>query len=196
MMMTSLSKRINMNVANIKTISDFLFYCRVPIFFKSFIRVMKNEDIFFLGQYKEHDFIAEAWIEKTHKDNYSFYATWTFPTKKNRPFIMTFGSFSLFKKGVIQFNDELNCVKSFSLVCRYIRFITKKATAEDKQFYFRSGMNPFLIGTWLDKNAICRRPHYDVNNKSWVYYNYENYLPTQQLHAIVMAGMSIGAIPL
>lgn len=185
-----------MNVASIKTISDFLFYCRVPISFKSSIRVMRNEDIFFLGQYKEHNFIAEAWIEKEEKNKYSYYATWTFPTSKNRPFIMTFGTFHLFKKGIIQFEDDLACVKNFSLVCRYIQLIIKKSPAEDKKFYFRSGMLPFLSGTWLDKNAICRRPRFDINNKKWVYYDYENYLPTQQLQAIVTAGMAVGAIPL
>lgn len=185
-----------MNVTNIKTISDFLSYCHMFIWFKHEIRVMKKGDLFFFGQYKKANFIAESWIEKEEKNKYSFYATWTLPTLKKRPFIMSFGSFNLLKKGIIQFNDDLSCVKSFSLVCRYIKLIIKKSSVEDKQFYSRSGMPPFLLGTWIDKNAICRKPRFDINNKKWIYYNYENYLPTQQLQAIVTAGMEIGSIPL
>ena len=154
-----------MNVTKITTISDFLSFCHMPIYYKSSIRLMKKGDIFFFGQCKLNDFhIAEAWIEKD-SGKYSFYGTWTIPTATKRDFIMTFGDFNLLKRGIIKFDDKnitSECLYSFALVCRYINHIIKKRPIEDKKKYYRLGMKPFL---------------------------------TQQLQAIVTAGIAIGAIP-
>lgn len=128
----------------------------MPVYFKSNIRLMKNGDFLFLEQYKKENFIAETWSEKKGQ-KYSFFATWTLPTKTQRPFIMTLGDFNLFKGGFIQFDDELTCIRSFSFVCSYILFIRSEFLREGQLMYFRLGVKPFLIGIWLDKNTVCRK---------------------------------------
>ena len=111
-----------MKVSSIKTVYDFMRYCRMPLWFQRSIRDMKVGDTFILGKYTQpvsHDsdsfcvpprysacldgseacFVAEAWIEK-ERGVYSFYATWTFPTKPERAHVMTFGEFRI-SKGVL-----------------------------------------------------------------------------------------------
>ncbi len=113
-----------MKVSSIKTVYDFMRYCRMPLWFQRSIRDMKVGDTFILGKYTQpvsHDsdsfcvpprysacldgseacFVAEAWIEK-ERGVYSFYATWTFPTKPERAHVMTFGEFRIHKGGIIR----------------------------------------------------------------------------------------------
>lgn len=188
-----------MKLNKIKTISDFLIYCRMPIYFKSQINKMNVGDIFFLGQYKEAipnsdaHFIAEAWIEK-ERGQYTFNATWTMSTKSRRPLIMTSGSFNISKGGHIKFDDELEEVKQFSLVCRYIGFYLRYYPIE-MQKYFDAHSKPLFIGVWLDKNYISKEPYFDTSIQKYLYLDYQDYAPTHQLKAIIDVGMAMGAIP-
>ncbi|WP_334472528.1 hypothetical protein [Arsenophonus sp. PmNCSU2021_1] len=130
----------------------------MPLYFQRSIRDMKVGDTFILGKYTqpaskynvkfhvphrlsddgEVHFVAEAWIEK-ERGFFSFYATWTFPTKTERGFIMTAGEFRVHKGGLIEFDKKDNAydaVKHFALVCRYLTHMLNEMTYEDKKVYF------------------------------------------------------------
>lgn len=149
-----------MKVSSIKTVYDFMRYCRMPLWFQRSIRDMKVGDTFILGKYTQpvsHDsdsfcvpprysacldgseacFVAEAWIEK-ERGVYSFYATWTFPTKPERAHVMTFGEFRIHKGGIIEFDnknvepdDKNHTVRSFALVSRYLAHMLNCMSDED-----------------------------------------------------------------
>lgn len=217
-----------MKQANIKTVYDLMRYCRMPLWFQRSIRDMKVGDTFILGKYtqpvshssdlfyvpprhsacldgSEACFVAEAWIEK-ERGVYSFYATWTFPTKPERAFIMTFGEFRILKGGIIEFedknvalNDKNHAVRSFALVCRYIDYMLNCMSGEDKNVYFSNNSFPLFNGVWLDSDCIERRKRaiqqVDGRIKS-VWINYKDYMPTHQLSAIVEAAFATGTLQL
>ncbi|EEG9646617.1 hypothetical protein GNN13_23030, partial [Salmonella enterica] len=144
-----------MKVSSIKTVYDFMRYCRMPLWFQRSIRDMKVGDTFILGKYtqpvsydsdsfcvpprysacldgSEACFVAEAWIEK-ERGIHSFYATWTFPTKPERAHVMTFGEFRISKGGIIEFDNNDHAVRSFALVCRYLAHMLSCMSDEDKK---------------------------------------------------------------
>lgn len=182
---------------NIKTISDFLSYCHMPVYYKSDIRNMRNGDLFIFGQYKVSDSnIAEVWIEKIKKTLYSFHGTWTILSKSSRPLKITFGKFNLYKAGIIEFDAKQAEIKNFALICRYIEYFLKNLSKKELSLYTFRGVRPLLNGTWLDKNAISRRRRFDNKTQKLTYHNFENYLPTHQLQAIVSVGIKSGAVSL
>lgn len=188
-----------MRLKSVKTVYDLMTYCKMNKFFQRDIRDMKVGDTYFLGQYKEPmpnndscDFIAEAWIEK-ERGVYKFYGTWTFSTKTKRPHIMTFGDFKIKKGGVIEFVDNMKGVKEFALVCRYLDLIRRRMSAEELQMYFSAGTRPLLSGVWLDENYLSRRRYFNKEKQAMCWMNYKQYVPTQQLAAIVMAGIYYNA---
>lgn len=215
-------------VSSIKTVYDFMLYCRMPLCFQRSIRDMKIGDTFILGKYTQpvsHEsdsfcvpprysaclddseacFVAEAWIEK-ERGVYSFYGTWTFPTKPERAFIMTFGEFRIRKGGIIEFDDKNvglddknHAVRSFALVCRYLAYMLNGMSAEDKKVYFSNHSFPLFNGVWLDSDCIERRGRVikQVDGKikrAWI--NYKDYMPTHQLFAIIDAAFVTGALQL
>ncbi len=159
----------------------------MPLWFQRSIRDMKVGDTFILGKYTqpvshysdlfcvppryslnggEACFVAEAWIEK-ERGVYSFYATWTFPTKPGR---------------------KNNSVRSFALVCRYLAFMLGSMSIEDKKVYFSGNSTPLFNGVWLDSDCIERRVRatQQIDGKiKRVRINYKDYMPTPQLCAIV-----------
>ncbi|MBC3997520.1 hypothetical protein H8R20_18200 [Morganella morganii] len=172
---------------------------------------MKIGDTFILGKYAQrisgeesyglipvsHDeacYVAEAWIEK-ERGFYSFFGTWTFPTKPTRAFVMTSGKFKILKGGVIEF-AESESVKSFALVCRYLVWLVKKMPKEEKQRYFSANSVPLFMGIWLDSDLVERktRAYPEEGKPKPVRMDYSNFAPTHQLAAIVDAGLSVGAI--
>lgn len=188
-----------MKLNSVKTVYDLMTYCKMNKFFQRDIRDMKVGDTYFLGQYKESipsnytgEFIAEAWIEK-ERGIYKFYGTWTFTTKEERPHIMTFGEFKIIKGGVIEFADNMKGVREFALVCRYLDLIRRKMSVEELQMYSSAGTRPLLCGVWLDENYLGRRRHFDKEKQSMCWLSYKQYAPTQQLAAIVMAGIYYNA---
>lgn len=200
-----------MNVNSIKTVYDFMAYCRMPLCFQRKIKDMKIGDTFILGKYAQrisgeesyglipvsHDeacYVAEAWIEK-ERGFYSFFGTWTFPTKPTRAFVMTSGKFKILKGGVIEF-AESESVKSFALVCRYLVWLVKKMPKEEKQRYFSANSVPLFMGIWLDSDLVERktRAYPEEGKPKPVRMDYSNFAPTHQLAAIVDAGLSVGAI--
>ncbi len=175
-----------MKVSSIKTVYDFMRYCRMPLWFQRSIRDMKVGDTFILGKYTQpvsHDsdsfcvpprysacldgneacFVAEAWIEK-ERGVYSFYATWTFLTKPERAHIMSFGGFRIHKGGIIEFDsknvehdDKNHAVRNFALVCRYLAHMLNCMSYEDKKVYVSNNSSPLFNGVWLDSDCIERR---------------------------------------
>ncbi|EBM9948430.1 hypothetical protein S576_23645 [Salmonella enterica subsp. enterica serovar Give] len=216
-----------MKVSSIKTVYDFMRYCRMPLWFQRSIRDMKVGDTFILGKYTQpvsHDsdsfcvpprysacldggeacFVAEAWIEK-ERGVYSFYATWTFPTKPERAHVMTFGEFRIHKGGIIEFDnknvepdDNNHAVRSFALVCRYLAHMLKCMSDEDKKIYFKNNSFPLFNGVWLDSDCNERRQRaVEVDGKiKRVWINYKDYMPTHQLSAIVDAAFATGTLQL
>ncbi|EIC0238001.1 TPA: hypothetical protein ACPT1G_004328 [Escherichia coli] len=216
-----------MKVSSIKTVYDFMRYCRMPLWFQRSIRDMKVGDTFILGKYTQpvsHDcdsfcvpprysarldgseacFVAEAWIEK-ERGIYSFYATWTFPTKPERAHVMTFGEFRIRKGGIIEFDsknvepdDKNHAVKNFALVSRYLSHMLNCMSDEDKKVYFKNNSFPLFNGVWLDSDFNERRQRaVEVDGKiKLVWINYKDYMPTHQLSAIVEAAFATGALQL
>lgn len=209
-----------MKVSSIKTVYDFMRYCHMPLWFQRSIRDMKVGDTFILGKYTQpvsHDsdsfcvpprysasldgseacFVAEAWIEK-ERGVYSFYGTWTFPTKPERAHVMTFGEFSISKGGIIEFDDKDHAVRSFALVCRYLAYMLNCMSDEDKKIYFKNNSFPLFNGVWLDSDCNERRQRaVEVDGKiKRVWINYKDYMPTHQLSAIVEAAFAMGALQL
>lgn len=200
-----------MKVSSIKTVYDFMRYCRMPLWFQRSIRDMKVGDTFILGKYtqpvscldgSEAFFVAEAWIEK-ERGVYSFYGTWTFPTKPERAFIITFGAFRVLKGGIIAFEDKninivdkKDAVRSFALVCRYLTHMLNCMSDEDKKIYFKNNSFPLFNGVWLDSDCNERRQRaVEVDGKiKRVWINYKDYMPTHQLSAIVEAAFATGAL--
>lgn len=200
-----------MKASSIKTVYDFMRYCRMPLYFQRSVRDMKVGDTFILGKYtqlitgeensvlmpvsdSEPCYVAEAWIEK-ERGFYSFFGTWTFPTKPTRAFVMTSGKFKILKGGVIEF-AEAESVKSFALVCRYLAWLVKKMPKEEKQRYFSANSVPLFMGIWLDSDLveIKTRVYLEEGKPKPVRIDYSNYTPTHQLAAIVDAGLAVGAI--
>ncbi|QBY46423.1 hypothetical protein QE197_22810 (plasmid) [Arsenophonus nasoniae] len=202
-----------MKMSSINTIYDFMRYCRMPLYFQRSIRDMKVGDTFILGKYTqpaskynvkfhvphrvsvdgEAHFVAEAWIEK-ERGFFSFYATWTFPTKTERSFIMVSGKFRVRQWGLIDFDKKDDGdVKHFALVCRYLMHILNKMTYEAKKVYFEMKSIPLFNGVWLDRDFIERRPiAVEVDGKiKPVWVSYKHYLPTPQLSAIVEAASAL-----
>lgn len=210
-----------MKVSSIKTVYDFMRYCRMPLWFQRSIRDMKVGDTFILGKYTQsvsHDsdsfcvpprysaclngseacFVAEAWIEK-ERGVYSFYATWTFPTKPKRAHVMTFGEFRISKGGIIEFDDKNHPVRLFALVCRYLAHMLNCMSYEDKKVYFSNNSSPLFNGVWLDSDCIERRERaiQEVDGRiKRVWINYKDYMPTHQLSAIVEAAFATGVLQL
>lgn len=216
-----------MKVSSIKTVYDFMHYCRMPPWFQRTIRDMKVGDTFILGKYmqpvshesdyfcvpprysacldgREACFVAEAWIEK-ERGVYSFYATWTFPTKPRRAAIMTFGKFRVHKGGIIEFDekngeidDKTHAVRLFSQVCRYLIHMLKCMSYDDKKVYFGNQCFPLFNGIWLDSDCNERRQRaIEVDGKiKRVRINYQDYMPVHQLSAIVDAAFATGALQL
>ncbi|MBW5840011.1 hypothetical protein [Yersinia enterocolitica] len=209
-----------MKVSSIKTVYDFMRYCRMPLWFQRSIRDMKVGDTFIFGKYTHpvsHDsdsfcipprysacldgseacFVAEAWIEK-ERGIYSFYATWTFPTKPERAHVMTYGEFRIFKGGIIAFDDKDHAVRSFALVCRYLAHMLNCMSYEDKEIYFKNNSFPLFNGVWLDSDCNERRQRaIEADGKiKRVWINYKDHMPTHQLSAIVYAALAMGVFKL
>jgi hypothetical protein len=217
-----------MKVSSIKTVYDLMHYCRMPLWFQRSIRDMKVGDTFILGKYTQpisHNsesfyiplrysacqdggeacFVAEAWIEK-ERGVYSFYATWTFPTKSERAYVMTFGEFRIRKGGIIEFDnkkvepdDKNHAVRSFARVCRYLAHMLTCMSDEDKKVYFSNNSSPLFNGVWLDSDCIERRERaiQEVDGRiKRVRINYKDYMPTHQLSAVVDAAFATGVLEL
>lgn len=194
-----------MKLNQIKSLGDFMIYCKFPYWYQSKIKEMKLGDTLFMGQYREkikktddHFFVAEAWVEK-HRGYFCFYATWTLPTKEKRGFIMTSGKFKI-KNSQILFVDEKECdstkenVKLFSLVCRYLQCILKSFSIDEKQSYFKKGTSPLLMGIRVDQDWIGYQPSFKDGNVRQIFHlNYADCAP-HQLNAIVSASMALGLI--
>ncbi|WP_447885329.1 hypothetical protein [Serratia fonticola] len=204
-----------MKISSIETVYDLMRYCRMPLWFQRSIRDMKVGDTFILGKYTHpvsHDgcsfyvpqpdsddeacFVAEAWIEK-ERGIYSFHATWTFPTKPDRAFIMTLGEFKIHKGGVIEFDDKNDALRSFARVCRYLGYLLGRMTYDDKKFYFENKSFPLFNGVWLDSDCNERRQRaVEIDGKiKRVWVNYRNHMPTHQLSAIIEASFALGILP-
>lgn len=192
-----------MKLSSVKTVYDFMQFCRMPLWCQRQIRDMKIGDIYFLGKYKEwvgeldgDYFIAEAWIEK-ERGRYAFYATWTFPTKPARALMMINGYFTIKKGGFIFFEKDGEGVKDFALVSRYIDVLERKMSIDEKRRYFKAGSKPLFRGVWLDKDYIDRQLHVKEESGSLRRYrnDYRNYAPTHQLEAIVTAALFLKVIP-
>ncbi|HDX9051752.1 TPA: hypothetical protein ACHJX8_004429 [Yersinia enterocolitica] len=202
-----------MKLSSLITVYDFMRYCRMPLWFQRSIRDMKVGDTFILGKYTqpisydsdsfstpqasdndEACFVAEAWIERK-RGGYSFHGTWTFPTKPERGFIMTFGEFKICKGGVIEFDYKNDAIRSFALVCRYLAKMLSSMSRDDAKVYKHSF--PLFSGVWLDSDFIERRKRaVEVNGKIKRFnISYKKYPPTHQLSAIVDAAFALGLLP-
>lgn len=203
-----------MKISSIKTVYDLMRYCHMPLYFQRSIRDMKVGDTFIIGKYTqpasyysdsfyvpqrndgEVHFVVEAWIEK-ERGFFSFYATWTFPTKNERGFTMTAGKFRVRKGGLIEFDKKYDDdVKNFALICRYLAQMLRKMSYEDERIYFEKQSFPLFNGVWLNSDFIERRQRLiNVDGKiKPVWISYENHLPTHQLSAIVNAAFALGLL--
>ncbi|MBP2845797.1 hypothetical protein J8655_09935 [Dickeya oryzae] len=188
-----------MKISSIKTVRDFMTFCKMPGWEQRTIRDMKVGDTFMLGKYSapgldsiEYDtgYIAEAWIEK-ERGHYSYFATFTLPTKITRPFIMMHDEFTIRKGGLITFKNGNDAIRLFSLVSRYLNQIVLKSTTEERQRYRKAGTKPYFRGVWMDKNNHDRRVNVFHDGEKLVrrIIDYSNHTPTHQLQAIVAAGL-------
>lgn len=191
-----------MKLNKVKTVGDFMMYCKYPYWYQSKIKDMKLGDTLFIGQYREainnsneDYFTAEAWIEK-HRGFFTFHATWTFPTKENRAFIMAFGKFKIQKSEILFDSGSEEKIKSFSLVCRYLQRILKSLSMKERLTYFSQGTAPLLMGVLVDKNWIGYKPSFKDNDIKQPYHvDYSNNSP-HQLKSLVSVAMALGAIEL
>lgn len=183
-----------MKMNSIRTVFDFMRYCKMPLWFQRPIKDMKVGDTFILGKYtqpmtyksdslyiappndSEVCYVAEAWIEKMHGE-YAFFATWTFPTKIARPLIMTSGSFKVGNKGAMTFTEQNDAIRGFALVCRYLSKILNNMSIEEKRIYFSANSLPLFCGLWLDSDYFERRLRaIEVNGKIRpIRLNYKDY---------------------
>ncbi|WP_210532036.1 hypothetical protein [Pantoea ananatis] len=195
-----------MKLDSIVKIGDFMRYCKMPYYYQVTIKSMLIGDILYIGKKtmpidaQDLDFgeyVCEAWIEK-QRGVFKFYATWTFPTKPSRPFVMAQADVKIDKKGNMQLIGEKGSLHPFAIVCRYISYFLSKMTMEDKQEYYKAGTSPLFNGIRIDKNNLGYRPRYTTEDgqpvRKWM--NYKNYLPSHQLEAIVTAGIYLGQIRL
>lgn len=182
-----------------------MHYCHMPVWCQRQIRDMKVGDTYFLGQYKHviddeennepAEFVGEAWIEK-ERGVYNFYATWTIPLKPSRSLIMTSGKFKILKGGIINFSENVEAVRSFALVSRYLNRLVMKMSEAERRNYYDRGSKPLFRGVCVDKDFISREARYIKEGESLkrVRADYSNYLPTHQLQAIVTAGIALKQI--
>lgn len=193
-----------MKLSSIKTVYDFMSYCRMPLWCQRQIRDMKVGDIYFLGKNRkwvgekeEGYFIAEAWVEK-ERGRYAFFATWTIPTKQSRPLIMTFGGFTVKDGGLILFDNDFRGVRDFARVSRYIDSMVRRMSHDERRRYYSAGSKPLFRGIWIDKNYIDRQLHVKYEGEKLRRYrnDYRNYAPEHQLEAIITAGMILKQIPI
>ncbi|WP_210461827.1 hypothetical protein [Pantoea ananatis] len=194
-----------MKLSSVKTVGEFMRYCKMPYSFQSDIKKMKVGDIFMLGKYTEPfdnndddedtGFVCEVWIEK-NRGSYSYFATWTLPTKKDRPLIMMQDEFIIEKAGLITFKKGNEGARLFSLVCRYINQIILSSPDTEKQRYRKAGVVPFFRGVWMDKDYLGRRYNvfHDGEKLARRIINYSNYAPSHQLQAVVTAGLALRQI--
>ncbi|MDQ1228434.1 hypothetical protein QE443_004695 [Pantoea ananatis] len=195
-----------MKLDAIVKIGDFMRYCKMPYYYQATIKSMIVGDTLYIGKKTTPiddsdldcgEYVCEAWIEK-QRGFFKFYATWTFPTKPSRPFIMSQAAVKIDKKGNMLFMGEKGSLHPFATVCRYINHFLSKMTIEDKQLYYKSGTSPLFNGVRIDKNNLGYRPRYTTEDgqlvRKWM--NYSNYLPSHQLEAIVTAGIHLGQIDL
>lgn len=194
-----------MNIQSVKTVYDLMHYCHMPVWCQRQIRDMKVGDTYFLGQYKHviddeennepAQFVGEAWIEK-ERGVYNFYATWTIPLKPSRSLIMTSGKFKILKGGIINFSENVEAVRSFALVSRYLNRLVMKMSEAERRNYYDRGSKPLFRGVCVDKDFISREARYIKEGESLkrVRADYSNYLPTHQLQAIVTAGIALKQI--
>jgi len=191
-----------MKAGNIKTLSEFLRYCKMPIYFKAEIKKMRMGDTFFMGKIPSKYFcingVCEAWIKKS-RGKFTFYSTFTFLTKKNRPLIINHGDFTLKKGDLIIFSED-NCdvrnINLFGLVCRYLSFFYRNLSTDEWDDLYRKGATPLFYGVLLDSKFITRTGRlFKVNGKhERLRVNCEDYQPEHQLMAIVEAGIKTGNI--
>lgn len=193
-----------MKFDSISTVGDFMRYCKMHYSYQRQIREMRVGDIFMLGKYTEPfpdndeddtGFVAEAWIEK-ERGHYSYFATFTFPTKITRPFIMMQDEFTIGKGGLINFKKGSEGVRLFSLVSRYLNQLVYSSDKEEIQRYRKAGTKPFFRGVWMDKENRDRQVNVFHDGEKLVrrIIDYSNYTPTHQLQAIVTAGITCGQI--
>ena len=188
-----------MKVSEIKTTYDLMKYCKKPLYFQSNLRNMKVGDTYLLGICREIDgdnqksFVAEAWIEK-HRSLYEFYGTWTIPTNPRRGFIMTNGSFKILKGGIIQFIHNASSIQAFALICRRLKWLETKLSCDTIELYQSRSLMPFASGLWLNSEYINRKPFLNHKEYRWEYLDCAAYAPTQQLEAIVTAGIALELI--
>lgn len=192
-----------MKFSSINTGYDFMRYCRMRPCFQRPIREMNIGDTFFLGKLchpaTEQDkvgFVAEAWIEK-ERGKHTFYATWTFPTKPSRAFIMTQDAFTLGRGGIIAFKSPPETVKHFARVCRYLAWYLEHLPHDERKRWFAAHSIPLLNGVWLDKDLIEKKDRARMREGKIERFrvSYANMGPTHPLAALVHAGMALGCLP-
>lgn len=191
-----------MNIHSVKTVYDLMHYCHMPLWCQREVRDMKVGDTYFLGQYKHvmddeeknepAEFVGEAWIEKK-RGVYQFYGTWTIPTKPCRALIMTSGKFKILKGGFLEFSENIEAVRSFALVSRYLNRLVMRMSQAERRNYYDRGSQPLFRGVCVDKDYISRKARFiEVGGAlKQVKVDYSNYLPTHQLQAIVTAGIAL-----
>lgn len=195
-----------MKLDSIVKIGDFMRYCKMPYYYQATIKSMLIGDTLYIGKKttpiddKNADcgeYVCEAWIEK-QRGVFKFYATWTYPTKPGRPFVMAQADVKIDKKGNIQVKGDKGSLQPFAIVSRYISYYLARMTREDKEIYYRAGTSPLFSGVRIDKNNLGYKPRYTTDDgqliRKWM--NYSNYLPSHQLEAIVTAGIHLGQIEL
>lgn len=187
----------------IETLSDFLSYCKMPVFFKAEIKKMKVGDTFILGKHAEKvtentDGICEAWIERV-KGSYEYYSTFTVPSKPERPLIINNGSFKLSSKDSIHFIEpESRRVRNFAIVCRYLTHLLKKMNKEERYVFHRNGIKPLFYGVWLDSDYVTRKFTAVRENDKLIrrFTNCKKYQPVKQIEAIINIALATNQITL
>jgi len=188
----------------IKTLSDFLSYCKMPIYFKADIKKMGVGDIFFMAKIPTKvdgiNGVCEAWIEKS-RGKYTFFSTFTLLTKRNTRLIVTQGDFSLKNGGLISFADEegiVDKIKQFSLVCRYLILFYKNLSYKEQMMFINRGIKPLFFGVTLNSDFVTKTKQVVMCNgkPTLKFVNCDDFHPEQQLMAIVEAGLETGNVPL
>ncbi|MFN2098377.1 hypothetical protein ACKVM9_002209 [Pantoea agglomerans] len=195
-----------MKFDSIKTVGEFMRYCRMPYWYQAKIKTMRIGDVFYIGKLThpfteegdaDGEFVCEAWIEK-ERGEFHFYATWTMPSKISRPFIMASCKVNIDKKGNMNLFEKKDSLLPFVKVSRYLDFFLRHMSLEEKNVFYKAGAKPLFSGVCIDKNNISvdirhvRQGDKIVRTRI----DFSNYLPTHQLEAIVTAALHLKQIEL
>ncbi|MCG9612829.1 hypothetical protein L1D41_24640 [Vibrio harveyi] len=191
---------------------DVMHKARLPLHFRARIREMRVGDTFIMGSirhvYDEEDVgkpgyegVAEIYVTKERKGQFHLRCNWSLLSKPSRPMMFAHVTFKYEKGGVFAFlgthaREEL---RNVCLVSRFIHYLTKQMSKEERDGYDKLGLPLFLTGVNVDKNLRTTRtyaaPVSDVKDFRRVHYQFKpEQMPKPMMECILDVGIFTGDI--